>query len=121
LLITTHDTPTDHDGRALDLLRSPARAEGRRMSCRPLLALSGGVSSAASSHGTTGRSEAFRGNGRCSATPIRHPFRQFQYPTSPEHADLALKEKALARTAPLEAIPGRYQPTDTIMTFLDSL
>ena len=54
------------------------------MSCRPLLALSGGVSSAASSHGTTGRSEAFRGNGRCSATPIRHPFRQFQYPTSPE-------------------------------------
>jgi len=83
------------------------------MSCRPLLALSGGVSSAASSHGTTGRSEAFRGNGRCSATPIRHPFRQFQYPTSPEHADLALKEKALARTAPLEAIPGRYQPTDT--------
>jgi hypothetical protein len=37
------------------------------------------------------------------------------------HADLALKEKALARTAPLEAIPGRYQPTDTIMTFLDSL
>jgi integrase/recombinase XerD len=37
------------------------------------------------------------------------------------HADLALKERALARTAPLTATPGRYQPTDTIMAFLDSL
>jgi integrase/recombinase XerD len=37
------------------------------------------------------------------------------------HADLALKERALARTAPITATPGRYQPTDTIMAFLDSL
>jgi integrase/recombinase XerD len=37
------------------------------------------------------------------------------------HADLALKEKALARTAPQHAQPGRYQPTDTTMAFLDSL
>jgi integrase/recombinase XerD len=37
------------------------------------------------------------------------------------HADLALKEQALARTAPLEATPGRYQPSDTVMAFLDSL
>ncbi|MFC5107266.1 tyrosine-type recombinase/integrase [Kibdelosporangium philippinense] len=37
------------------------------------------------------------------------------------HADLALKERALARTAPIEATPGRYQPTDTIMAFLDNL
>jgi site-specific recombinase XerD len=37
------------------------------------------------------------------------------------HADLALKEKALARTAPQHAEPGRYQPSDTILTFLDSL
>jgi integrase/recombinase XerD len=37
------------------------------------------------------------------------------------HADLALKERALARTAPLTTTPGRYQPTDTIMTFLNSL
>jgi integrase/recombinase XerD len=37
------------------------------------------------------------------------------------HADLALKEKALARTAPQHAQPGRYQPTDTILAFLDSL
>jgi integrase/recombinase XerD len=37
------------------------------------------------------------------------------------HADLALKEKALARTAPQHAEPGRYQPSDTILAFLDSL
>ena len=29
------------------------------------------------------------------------------------HADLALKEQALARTAPMDASPGRYQPSDT--------
>lgn len=37
------------------------------------------------------------------------------------HADLAIKEQALARTAPLDASPGRYQPSDTIMAFLDGL
>jgi integrase/recombinase XerD len=37
------------------------------------------------------------------------------------HADLALKEKALARTAPQHAQPARYQPTDTTLAFLDSL
>lgn len=37
------------------------------------------------------------------------------------HADLALKERALARTAPLAATQGRYQPSDTILTFLDDL
>ena len=37
------------------------------------------------------------------------------------HADLALKEQALARTAPLETTPSRYQPSDTVMAFLDSL
>jgi integrase/recombinase XerD len=37
------------------------------------------------------------------------------------HADLALKERAVARTAPLTATPGRYQPTDTIIAFLDNL
>jgi len=39
----------------------------------------------------------------------------------PLHADLALKERALARTAPINAAPGRYQPSDTIIAFLDSL
>jgi hypothetical protein len=37
------------------------------------------------------------------------------------HADLALKEQALARTAPLDTAPGRYRPSDTIMAFLDGL
>lgn len=37
------------------------------------------------------------------------------------HADLALKEQALARTAPLQSTPGRYQPSDTILTFLNGL
>jgi len=37
------------------------------------------------------------------------------------HADLALKERALARTAPLHSIPGRYRPPDTILAFLEAL
>jgi integrase/recombinase XerD len=37
------------------------------------------------------------------------------------HADLALKERALARTAPHDAPPGRYQPPDRILAFLDGL
>ena len=38
-----------------------------------------------------------------------------------EHADPALKEKAIARTAPLGAKPGRYRPSDTLLAFLESL
>lgn len=37
------------------------------------------------------------------------------------HADLALKEQALARTAPPAVGQQRYQPTDTLLTFLESL
>lgn len=37
------------------------------------------------------------------------------------HADLALKEQALARTAPPDTTPGRYRPSDRVMAFLDSL
>ena len=37
------------------------------------------------------------------------------------HADLALKERAIARTAPQDTTPGRYQPADDILTFLDAL
>jgi len=37
------------------------------------------------------------------------------------HADLAIKEKALARTTPPSAKPGRYQPTDRVLAFLDAL
>jgi site-specific recombinase XerD len=37
------------------------------------------------------------------------------------HADLALKERAIARTAPQDVPPGRYQPPDAVLAFLDGL
>ena len=37
------------------------------------------------------------------------------------HADLALKERALARTAPLDGRPGRYRPSDALLAFLEAL
>ncbi len=37
------------------------------------------------------------------------------------HADLAIKQKALDRTAPPTVKPGRYQPTDRVLAFLDAL
>ncbi len=37
------------------------------------------------------------------------------------HADLALKERALARTAPPQATPGRYRPPDALLAFLAGL
>lgn len=37
------------------------------------------------------------------------------------HADLSIKERALARTRPLSAKPGRYRPSDRLLAFLDQL
>lgn len=37
------------------------------------------------------------------------------------HADLALKERAIARVTPPNSAPGRYLPSDTILAFLDAL
>lgn len=37
------------------------------------------------------------------------------------HADLALKERALARTTPTTSTPGRYRPTDKMLAFLEAL
>ncbi len=37
------------------------------------------------------------------------------------HADLSIKERALARTAPPQTKPGRYRPSDRLLAFLDSL
>ena len=34
---------------------------------------------------------------------------------------MALKERALARTAPVSARPGRYHPTDKLLAFLEGL
>jgi site-specific recombinase XerD len=36
-------------------------------------------------------------------------------------ADLATKERALARTAPLRARPGRFRPDDALLAFLNNL
>jgi integrase/recombinase XerD len=38
-----------------------------------------------------------------------------------EHADPALKEQAIARTAALGTKPGRYRPSDALLAFLDGL
>ena len=37
------------------------------------------------------------------------------------HADLAIKERALARTAPTGTTPGRYRPPDSLLAFLADL
>lgn len=37
------------------------------------------------------------------------------------HADMRLKEQALARTATVEIAPGRYHPGDRLLAFLESL
>lgn len=37
------------------------------------------------------------------------------------HADLALKERALARTTPMNTKPGRYRPSDPILAFLEAI
>jgi integrase len=37
------------------------------------------------------------------------------------HTDLAMKERALNRTTPPDTEPGRYRPSDSLLTFLTSL
>ena len=37
------------------------------------------------------------------------------------HADMSIKERALARTAPQHTKPGRYRAPDPVLAFLDSL
>jgi integrase/recombinase XerD len=37
------------------------------------------------------------------------------------HADLTIKERALARTAPVGTEPGRYRPADPVLAFLENL
>jgi site-specific recombinase XerD len=37
------------------------------------------------------------------------------------HADLRLKEKALARMTATPSAPGRYRPDDNLLAFLESL
>lgn len=37
------------------------------------------------------------------------------------HADMAIKERALARTTPPNSTPGRYRPPDNLLAFLEGL
>jgi len=37
------------------------------------------------------------------------------------HADMSLKEQALARTTPPNTRPGRYRPRDSLLAFLEGL
>ena len=37
------------------------------------------------------------------------------------HADMSIRERALARTNPLNTKPGRYRPPDQLLAFLDNL
>jgi site-specific recombinase XerD len=37
------------------------------------------------------------------------------------HADMRLKEQALAKTRPLEVPPGRFRPDDKLLAFLEGL
>jgi integrase/recombinase XerD len=37
------------------------------------------------------------------------------------HADLEIKERALARTEPVNGKPGRYRPPDSLLAFLENL
>jgi integrase/recombinase XerD len=37
------------------------------------------------------------------------------------HADMAIKERALARTTPVGVKPGRYRPSDALLAFLEGL
>ena len=37
------------------------------------------------------------------------------------HADMRLKEQALAHASPSGAVPDRYCPSDPLLTFLESL
>ncbi len=38
-----------------------------------------------------------------------------------QHADLRLKERALARTTPTKSRPGRFRPDDSLLRFLEAL
>lgn len=37
------------------------------------------------------------------------------------HADMGIKERALARTTPASVKPGRYRPDDALLAFLERL
>ena len=48
-------------------------------------------------------------------------FSGFQYLTPPLHADMTIKEQALARVQQPGTTPGRYRAPDSLLAFLDNL
>jgi hypothetical protein len=55
---------------------------------------------------------------RCAAHPVHAGVRSTD---AYIHADISIKEKALALTKPASAKPGRYHPTDKVLAFLDGM
>ncbi|MHB1431382.1 MAG: hypothetical protein ACYCVZ_04610 [Streptosporangiaceae bacterium] len=56
--------------------------------------------------------------------PLDHPHIKHEQAETTQiylHADLALKERALARTTPPTVKPGRYRPPDKLLAFLEAL
>jgi len=56
--------------------------------------------------------------------PPYHPHIQHEQVKTTQvyvHADLAIKEQALARTVPVNGKPGRYRPPDSLLAFLEAL
>ena len=37
------------------------------------------------------------------------------------HADMTIKQKAIDRTTPIGSKPGRYQPPDKLIAFLEAI
>jgi hypothetical protein len=73
---------------------------------------------------TTAKSEATKPTTEYQAQRPYHPHIQHERVDTTQiylHADLALKERALARTKPPDAKPGRYRPPDTLLAFLEAL
>lgn len=62
---------------------------------------------------------------RCASTLVRRSLllghESFQANQKYERAAPALKEVAVARTAPLGTKPGRYRPSDAFLAFRDGL
>ncbi len=69
----------------------------------------------------TAATEMLRGGATLTevAQVLRH--RRLLSTTTYAHADMSHKQRAIDRTKPLTARPGRYQPDDALLAFLENL